>query len=103
MRLTLMLPVLFLILNSGCGSSTDTVCPDVDCGHYATQGDAQAAFDADKDCLGELDNDNDGIACEHLPTGGTGTCPTTGNCGCSGKNMSQCGGNLLSVDCRDRM
>lgn len=37
------------------------------CEDYATQQDAQAAFDRDPGRLWELDDDGDGIACEHLP------------------------------------
>lgn len=37
------------------------------CVNYATQDEAQAAFDRDPDRLWELDDDGDGIACEHLP------------------------------------
>jgi hypothetical protein len=84
-------------------STTDTpLCPDKTCDDYATQAEAQAAFDADPSCLGELDNDSDGIACEHLPAAGNpntnpgttpGTnCPTTSSCGCSGKKKDSCGG-----------
>lgn len=76
-----------------CSSSNDKVCPDKSCADYSTQAEAQAAFDADKDCLGELDHDNDGIACELGSPGGGGGgsgCPTTSNCGCSNKTKDQC-------------
>jgi hypothetical protein len=83
-------PVLLLIVLA-CSSSSYNGCPDTSCDDYITQPEAQAAFDADRECLGELDNDNDGIACEHLPAVGGGTgCPTIGNCGCSNKNKDQC-------------
>ena len=37
------------------------------CEDYATRDDAQAAFDRDPERMWELDDDGDGIACEHLP------------------------------------
>jgi len=92
------------MLMLACGSPPDTTpCPTGNCANYKTQEQAQAAFDADKSCLDELDDDHDGKACEHLPSAGTGTnpstgtntgsnCPSTANCGCSGKNKSSCGG-----------
>ena len=81
---------LLICLVTACSPSNDKVCPNKTCADYFTQSEAQAAYDADKDCLGELDNDNDGIACEHLSPGGGSGCPTTNNCGCSNKNKSQC-------------
>ncbi|MEQ8926073.1 MAG: excalibur calcium-binding domain-containing protein [Fulvivirga sp.] len=87
---------------SGCDSNDRSPCPDTNCADYATQEEAQAALLADPECRGDLDADNDGIACEHLSSGGgsgsdggsgSGSgCPTTSNCGCSGKNKSECGG-----------
>lgn len=38
------------------------------CEDYATQQEAQAAFDRAPERLWELDDDGDGIACEHLPS-----------------------------------
>ena len=99
MNLNGFLRCLALFVVFACGSSDDRVCPDASCGDYNTQSQAQAAFDADKDCLGELDHDSDGIACEHLtsqggsPSPGGSSCPTTNNCGCSNKNKDQCGGD----------
>ena len=86
----------FSLLIIGCGGNDKSPCPTKTCSDYQTQQQAQAAFDADKACLGELDNDNDGIACEQL-SGGTGTgsgssCPTTSSCGCSNKTKDQCSG-----------
>lgn len=37
------------------------------CEEYATQDEAQAAFDRDPERMWELDDDGDGVACEHLP------------------------------------
>jgi hypothetical protein len=87
--LILLMPLLMV----GCGGSPESACPSADCGNYATQQEAQSAYDADKACLGELDADKDGVACEQLPSNGGGSgCPTTSNCGCSNKNKSDCGG-----------
>jgi hypothetical protein len=60
---------LTLLFFMRCSSSDTPVCPDKTCDDYATQAEAQDAFDNDPSCLGELDNDSDGIACEHLATG----------------------------------
>lgn len=38
------------------------------CEQYTTQEEAQAEFDADPVTFRDLDDDNDGIACEHLPS-----------------------------------
>jgi hypothetical protein len=93
-----------LMLFTRCGSEDVTGCPDKTCSDYVTQREAQAAFDNDPDCLGELDNDNDGIACEHLSGGGTHGCSTTSNCGCSGKKKSECSGPccrwIVGTGCR---
>lgn len=80
------------IFSFGCNSSNSAApCPNANCSDYATQQEAQAAFDKDRTCKKDLDSDNDGIACEHLPSsaGGSG-CPTTSSCGCSGKTQSVC-------------
>lgn len=84
--------VLLIVFLSGCGSPDTSACPDRKCSDYSSQSQAQAAFDADPDCLGELDHDSDGIACEHLSGNGGTSCPTTSNCGCSGKKKAECGG-----------
>ncbi|WP_254161230.1 hypothetical protein [Chryseosolibacter histidini] len=88
---------LFLIATAfqECGKDSDAgACPDAKCANYSTQAAAQAAYNADPECMDALDNDNDKIACEELSAGGSGgtNCPTTSNCGCSGKNKDQCGG-----------
>jgi hypothetical protein len=82
-----------ITLLPGCGGGDDPkVCPDARCANYTTQEQAQAAYDADPQCMDELDNDNDKIACEELASGGGPGpgCPTTANCGCSGKNKDNC-------------
>ena len=85
--------IILLLISSlwACSSDDGSLCPDASCADYTTQQQAQSAFDDDPECLGELDNDNDGIACEHLPVSGVPSgCPTTANCGCSNKNKDQC-------------
>lgn len=88
--------LVFLITGLGfssCGPQKSTPCPDSNCEDYKTQQEAQDAFEADPDCRGDLDADNDRIACEQFTySGNSGGCPTTSNCGCSGKNKSDCGG-----------
>lgn len=105
--------LLFLtVLCFRCDSASETTCPDKTCSDFATQQAAQAAYDDDKECLGELDHDSDGVACEHLTSGGgsgsgsgggTG-CPTTANCGCSNKTKAQCSGPcckwIVGTGCR---
>ncbi len=44
----------------------DTAATEATCADFATQEDAQAAFDADPDGLQSLDPDGNGIACEEL-------------------------------------
>lgn len=44
---------------------------DRDCADFATQEEAQAALDARAGDPERLDTDNDNIACEDLPSGGT--------------------------------
>jgi Excalibur calcium-binding domain len=48
------------------------------CSDFATQEEAQAVLDSDPSDPNNLDSDNDGIACEDLPSGGNGTTTTTG-------------------------
>lgn len=52
---------------------------DLDCAHFRFQEDAQAEFESDRSDPHDLDRDNDGIACEHLPrkNGSTSPSPTT--------------------------
>ena len=55
---------------------------DLDCEDFATQEEAQAVLDQDPSDPNMLDADNDGIACEALPSGGgtaPGTTPPSGN------------------------
>ncbi|MBL3657384.1 hypothetical protein [Fulvivirga sediminis] len=90
--IALHLITLLAILGS-CSTETSPICPYSNCDNYTTQEQAQAAFDANPECLKNLDADNDRKACEHLRSeGGSTSCPDTANCGCSGKTKSECGG-----------
>ncbi|MDQ4020283.1 MAG: excalibur calcium-binding domain-containing protein [Actinomycetota bacterium] len=44
----------------------------LNCGDFATQEEAQAKYDSDPSDPNQLDADNDGIACEDLPSSGGG-------------------------------
>jgi excalibur calcium-binding domain-containing protein len=57
-------------LSLGTGSAS---AADLDCSNFATQGEAQAVYNADPSDPNGLDRDKDGIACETLPGGGTTT------------------------------
>ncbi len=46
---------------------------NLNCDDFATQEEAQAEFDSDPSDPNGLDADNDGIACEDLPSSGSGT------------------------------
>ncbi len=84
-----------LFIDSSCSAPdlgiTPKTCVDTNCEDYRTQQEAQRAFEADPECRNDLDHDSDGIACEHLSNENTtNNCPTTANCGCSGKRKAQC-------------
>ena len=85
---------LAVILIFSCGVSSDfeeeiNPCIDTNCSDYISQAAAQSAFNAAPNCRGDLDADNDGIACEE-PGNSITTCPPTANCGCSGINKTPC-------------
>jgi hypothetical protein len=88
-------PLIALVLIFGCTPSDDDIpevevtCIETNCSNYASQSDAQAAFDADPECHNDLDHDHDLIACEE-PGNTVTTCASTSNCGCSNKNKSPC-------------
>lgn len=105
MNTKLLMVFLWLGFLVSCGQEpNETVCPDATCAEYASQAEAQAAFDADPSCMKTLDGDNDGIACEDLSNPDTGNCPTTSNCGCSNKKKAACGGDcckwIVGTGCR---
>jgi hypothetical protein len=71
LRTTAAAGVLFAAaLSIGTGTAS---AADLDCKDFATQAEAQAAFNADPSDPNRLDQDNDGIACETRPGGGTTT------------------------------
>lgn len=94
---------------------TSTTCKDTNCIDYTSQAAAQAAYVADPKCRADLDADKDGTACEEpgnsvrsssSSTSSSG-CPTTSNCGCSGKNKSPCEGDpcckwIVGTGCKCR-
>ena len=83
-------------------SSSSSSCEDTNCADYRSRLDAQKDFEWNPDCRADLDADKDGVACEESnwtiyynslntpPNSGGSGCPTTSNCGCSGKNKSPC-------------
>ena len=63
----------FSLLVLAFGASAGLAQEDLNCDDFATQDEAQAEYDADPSDPHGLDgNDNDGIACEHLPSSGEG-------------------------------
>lgn len=77
----------FIIM--GCTQS-ESACVDTNCSDYSSQEEAQRAFEADPECRDDLDHDNDYKACEQFDYQETTNCPTTVNCGCSGKTKAVC-------------
>ncbi|WP_115888788.1 excalibur calcium-binding domain-containing protein [Flavobacterium cutihirudinis] len=51
-----------------CSDSAETKsdCPTKTCGDFASQAQAQATYNSDKNCYKNLDSDGDGKACESL-------------------------------------
>ncbi|WP_148639171.1 excalibur calcium-binding domain-containing protein [Aquimarina longa] len=93
--LTFLLITFFLLsINNACTTpnppKSETTCIDTNCEDYSSQQEAQRAYESDPECRNDLDHDSDGIACEHLNNETINDCPTTANCGCSGKSKSQC-------------
>lgn len=60
---------------------------DLNCSDFATQAEAQAVLDANPADPNNLDQDNDGIACESLPSGGAE----------DGTTFATTGGNQVST------
>ena len=57
------------------GLSGTALAQDLDCGDFATQQEAQAELERDPSDPNGLDGNNDGVACESLPSG-SGSGPT---------------------------
>ena len=70
-RTTAAAGVLFTAALSFSFSGTAQAAVDRDCPDFATQAAAQAAYDAVPGDPERLDGDNDGVACEDLPSRGT--------------------------------
>ena len=61
---TLLLMALLIFISC----SDDSNCESRTCSDFSTQSEAQSAYNNDDpNCFGNLDADNDGIACENLP------------------------------------
>ena len=60
---TLVLPILLL----ACAPNSGEICMKTTCKDYKTQIEAQEDFDLNRTCRENLDRDNDGKPCEHLP------------------------------------
>ena len=75
--MTRLLMALFVALGLGIVGTASVGAQNLNCDNFATQEEAQAVFNADPSDPNGLDgNDNDGKACESLPSGGGGS--TTG-------------------------
>lgn len=57
--------ILLLITTVIISCTNDSSCASRNCSDFATQAEAQATFDSDRDCYSNLDRDNDNIACEN--------------------------------------
>lgn len=58
--------ILLLLTLVACSDNDSAPCPKKTCSDFTTQAQAQAAYDQNRDCLKNLDADNDGVACENL-------------------------------------
>ena len=87
--------IIILLMFAACSTKEET-CVKTNCADYTSHNTAQAAFDSNPECHGDLDADNDGIACEE-PGNSITNCQNTSNCGCSGLNKSPC---QASVCCK---
>lgn len=52
--------------SSDANSSSVSNCPTKTCGDFSSQSQAQAAYNSNRSCYKNLDNDGDGIVCENL-------------------------------------
>jgi hypothetical protein len=67
-----------LVILAACFAHKAAAQDAFNCTDFTYQEDAQAVFDRDPSDPNNLDDDNDGIACEDLPSRGNGTTTTTG-------------------------
>ena len=70
----------FMLLAALCAALVLAMAPavmaqtgDLDCANFATQEEAQQVYNQDPSDPNGLDDDNDGMACDTLPSSGTGT------------------------------
>ncbi len=68
-RPALALAAAALIVTGGAAPAHAGGTDQFNCSDFATQGEAQAVYDADRSDPNDLDRDGDGIACESLPGG----------------------------------
>ena len=68
MKYLFLLFIVSILLFVGCNDDGDG-CGSKNCSDFDTQPEAQAAFDGNPGCYGNLDRDDDGIPCESLPKG----------------------------------
>jgi hypothetical protein len=71
-------PLMFLVILAACFSHKAAAQDTLNCSDSTYQEEAQAVFDRDPSDPNNLDDNNDGIACEDLPSRGGGTTTTTG-------------------------
>jgi Excalibur calcium-binding domain len=69
---------MFFVILAACFAHEAAAQDVFNCSDFTYQEDAQAVFDRDRSDPNNLDADNDGIACENLPSRGNGTTTTTG-------------------------
>ena len=69
---------MFLVILAACFAHKAAAQDVLNCTDFTYQEDAQAEFNRDPSDPNNLDDDNDGIACEDLPSRGNGTTTTTG-------------------------
>jgi hypothetical protein len=70
--------LVFLVILAACFAHKAAAQDDLNCSDFTYQEEAQAEYNRDPSDPNNLDADNDGIACEDLPSGGNGTTTTTG-------------------------
>jgi hypothetical protein len=68
-RVKLLGVIMIILTASGCGGGDEEkLSGDLNCNDFRYQQDAQEFFNSKKGDPHNLDYDNDGIACEHLPS-----------------------------------
>ena len=68
---------MFLVILAACFAHKAAAQDVFNCSDFTYQEDAQAEFNRDPSDPNNLDDDNDGIACENLPSRGNGTTTIT--------------------------